>query len=102
LGPDALAEAIFSHCVGDVREAPLVQEILIYLGGFVRSEPQLFDGILRVRTHYIIVAMRDVISETRRCNEADAMEYMMQVTSITGLFTLAPSNGNSSHARDGT
>jgi hypothetical protein len=68
----------------------LVQEILIYLGGFVRAEPQLFDGtnalskrtyavgILRVRTHHIIVAMRDVIMEMRHCSESEAMENMMQ------------------------
>lgn len=72
---------IFNHCKVDVREAPLIQEILIYLGSFVRSEPKLLDGILRLRTHYIILAMREEISRMRGCDEETAVEFLMQVRS---------------------
>ena len=79
LGPDALAEIIYSHSTGDPRVAPLIQEILLYLGSFIRSEPHLFQGILRVRIYYIIIAMREEISRARGCDGLAAMEFLMQL-----------------------
>lgn len=80
MNPSALQEIIYKQCKSDVREPPLVQEVLTYLGSFVRSDPSLFDGISRVRTHFFIIAMREEISVTRSCDEEEAVEYLMQMS----------------------
>lgn len=87
--PKELSDIIFASCESDPREAPLVQEIITYLGSFVKSEPNLFTGIMRIRTHFFIIAMREEISRMNRCNEEDAIEYLMEVTySITFSLVL--------------
>ncbi|KAJ3135016.1 hypothetical protein HK100_003153 [Physocladia obscura] len=74
LSPEALsAEA-------DVREAPLVQEILTYLGSMIRSTASVFDGIQRIRTYLFIIAMREEISRLKGCDEEEAVEHMMQLS----------------------
>ena len=78
--PAALAEIIFSHCASDIREAPLIQEIITYLGSFIRGSPQMFEGIMRIRTHFFVIAMREEISQTKRCNEEEAVELLMQLS----------------------
>ena len=62
-----------------MREAPLVQEILTYLGSLIRSSPNMFDGIQRVRTSFFIIAMREEISRMKGCDEEEAVEHLMQV-----------------------
>jgi hypothetical protein len=62
-----------------VREPPLVMEVLTYLGSFIRSTPTVFEGIMRIRIHFFIIAMREEISRTRVCDEEEAVEYLMQV-----------------------
>lgn len=79
LSPSALQDIIYTHCASDVREAPLVQEIITYLGSFIRSSSNLFDGIMRVRTHFFIIAMREEISRMKGCDEEEAVEELMQV-----------------------
>ncbi|KAI9345534.1 glycosyl hydrolases family 15-domain-containing protein [Obelidium mucronatum] len=80
LSPEALSELIYRHCASDVREAPLVQEVLTYLGSIIRSTPAMFDGIQRVRTYFFIIAMREEISRLKGCDEEEAVEYMMQLS----------------------
>ncbi|KAI9144684.1 glycosyl hydrolases family 15-domain-containing protein [Paraphysoderma sedebokerense] len=80
LGPAALGEVIFKNSSGDVREGPLVQEILTCLGTFVRADPSLFDGILRLRTFYLIIALREEILRTKGCDEMEAIETLMQMS----------------------
>ncbi|TPX56330.1 hypothetical protein PhCBS80983_g04610 [Powellomyces hirtus] len=78
--PGALQDLIYTHCASDVREAPLVQEILTYLGSFIRGTPSFFEGIMRVRTHFFIIAMREEISRMKGCNEEEAVEQLMQLS----------------------
>ncbi|KAJ3186848.1 hypothetical protein HK101_009545 [Irineochytrium annulatum] len=78
LSPEALSEIIYRHCASDVREAPLVQEIITYLGSLVRSNASLFDGIQRVRTYFFVIAMREEISRMKGCDEEEAIELLMQ------------------------
>jgi phosphorylase kinase alpha/beta subunit len=72
--------------VSDVREAPLVQEVLTYLGSFIRSSESTFEGIMRVRTHFFIIAMREEISRMKGCDEEEAVEYLMQVNNNRRLI----------------
>ncbi|KAI9001604.1 glycosyl hydrolases family 15-domain-containing protein [Gaertneriomyces semiglobifer] len=80
MNPEALKELIYKHCASDIREAPLVQEVLTYLGSFIRGAPHLFEGIMRIRTHFFIIAMREEISRMKSCDEVDAIDYLMQLS----------------------
>ncbi|CAO3620778.1 unnamed protein product [Cunninghamella echinulata] len=96
VGPDTVSQMIQRHCSDDVREAPVVQEIIIYLGGFIRTNPWMFDGILRLRTHYIIIALREEIRRLNHCNEEEAIEHLMQLSpfelqSLLGTILSGPS-----------
>ncbi|KAI8814804.1 glycosyl hydrolases family 15-domain-containing protein [Cladochytrium replicatum] len=80
LAPAVLAEIVYKHCASDVREAPLVQEVITCLGSLIRSQPSIFDGIMRIRTHFLIIAMREEISLMRACDEEQAVEHLMQLS----------------------
>ena len=54
LGAQELKTKIFQAHLGDVSTSSLSQEILIYLAMFIRSEPYLFNGMLRLRVGLII------------------------------------------------
>ncbi|KAI8085667.1 glycosyl hydrolases family 15-domain-containing protein [Thamnidium elegans] len=80
VGPDTLNKMIAEQCLDDVREGPVVQEIIISLGNFIRTNPYMFDGILRLRTHFIIIALREEISRINEFNEEEAIEHLMQLS----------------------
>lgn len=80
IGPDVLSRMIYDGNFDDVREGPVVQEVLIYLGSFVRADPEMFEGIMRLRTHYLIIALREEISRLNSCDESDAVEHLMQLS----------------------
>ncbi|RUP49014.1 hypothetical protein BC936DRAFT_143481 [Jimgerdemannia flammicorona] len=80
VGPDVLSTMIWDHCADDVREGPVVQEIIIYLGSFIRSHPEMFEGILRLRTHFLILALREEISRLNGCDEEEAVDHLMQLS----------------------
>ncbi|KAI8393300.1 glycosyl hydrolases family 15-domain-containing protein [Radiomyces spectabilis] len=102
VGPEILKKILGDHCSDDVREGPLVQEIIIYLGGFIRSMPRMFDGILRLRTHFIIIALREEISRMNNCNEEEAIEILMQLSpfelqSLLGTILSGPNLCEANH-----
>jgi hypothetical protein len=80
LGPNVLSSMIYDGNFDDVREGPVVQEVLIYLGSFVRANPAMFEGIMRLRTHFLIIALREEISRLNSCDETDAVEHLMQLS----------------------
>ncbi|KAI8997843.1 glycosyl hydrolases family 15-domain-containing protein [Pilobolus umbonatus] len=80
IGPDALNRIILEQCLDDVREGPVVQEIIISLGNFIKTKPLMFDGILLLRTHYIIIALREEISRSNNFNEEEGIEHLMQLS----------------------
>ncbi|KAF9116148.1 hypothetical protein BGX27_004488 [Mortierella sp. AM989] len=80
LGPDVLSRMIYDGNFEDVREGPVVQEVLIYLGSFIRADPEMFEGIMRLRTHFLIIALREEISRLNSCDETDAVEHLMQLS----------------------
>lgn len=68
-----------------------MQEIITYLGGLIRTHPAMFTGILRLRTHYIIIALREEISRINYCDEEEAVEHLMQLSPFelkSLLFTI--------------
>lgn len=53
LPPDELRSIIFDICGKDNCNAVLTQELLVYLAMFIRTEPQLFKEMLRIRVGLI-------------------------------------------------
>ncbi|KAF9540563.1 hypothetical protein EC957_004001 [Mortierella hygrophila] len=101
LGPDVLSRMIYDGNFDDVREGPVVQEVMTYLGSFVRADPDMFEGIMRLRTHFLIIALREEISRLNSCDETDAVEHLMQLSpfelkSLLGTVLSGPTL--SSHA----
>jgi len=80
LGPEVLSRMIYDGNFDDVREGPVVQEVLIYLGSFIRADPGMFEGIMRLRTHHLIIALREEISRLNSCDETEAVEHLMQLS----------------------
>src|SRR4051794_4806334 len=52
-------------CKRDIRDIALTQELLIYIGSFMRARPSLFDGSLRLRVGFIIDAMMHELEQER-------------------------------------
>ncbi|KAK9727373.1 hypothetical protein K7432_001905 [Basidiobolus ranarum] len=101
LTPEALTDIIYSRSADDVREASLVQEILTYLGSFMRADPQLFEGIMRLRTHSIVIALREEISRMKGCDEEEAVEQLIELSpyelkSLLGTILSGPNLSSSS------
>lgn len=73
----------------------MVQEVLTYLGSFIRSSESTFEGIMRVRTHFFIIAMREEISRMKGCDEEEAVEYLMQVKKKSFIHIYIHNHSNS-------
>jgi len=81
LNPTDIEKIIFEQFIEettDIREAALVQELLIYMGSFIRAQPSLFDGILTIDIKDIIAAMKMEISLEKNVSEDDALDILME------------------------
>ncbi|XP_077982243.1 phosphorylase b kinase regulatory subunit beta-like isoform X2 [Glandiceps talaboti] len=59
LTPNELIQIIYNKCGPyDMRECVLQQELIIDLAKMMQSQPQLFDGMLKIRVGWIIHAMK--------------------------------------------
>ena len=68
LPPDELATIIHEACGDDHSTAMLTQEILVYLALFIRTEPKLFNEMLRLRVGLIIQVMASELARTLKCS----------------------------------
>jgi len=53
----------------------------------------MFEGIMRIRTHFFIIAMREEISRMKGCNEEEAVEHLMQVSNHKEIIFLNKRKG---------
>lgn len=63
-----LLKKICQVCGDDHSAVALTQEILVYLSMFVRSEPELFQEVLRLRIGLIQNVMVSELSRTMMCS----------------------------------
>ncbi|HLP90733.1 MAG TPA: glycoside hydrolase family 15 protein [Nostocaceae cyanobacterium] len=75
-----IAEKINHFCREDIRDRVLTQEILIYLGILVKSEPELFRGLLTLRVGYLILLITSEIARELRVTQDEAYDYLMQLS----------------------
>ncbi|XP_076446610.1 putative phosphorylase b kinase regulatory subunit alpha isoform X2 [Babylonia areolata] len=80
LPPEELANIIFEACGEDCSTASLTQELLIYLAMFVRTEPKLFNEMLRLRVGLIIQVMASEMARTLKCSGEEASDHLMNLS----------------------
>ncbi|KAJ1674447.1 hypothetical protein EV182_003256, partial [Spiromyces aspiralis] len=79
INPEELQHSMANAFRGsDPREGPLVQEIIRACADLARSDVGLFNGIMCLRTHDIIIAIREELMRLRGCDEVAAVEILMQ------------------------
>ncbi|GLV35729.1 uncharacterized protein CBL_01120 [Carabus blaptoides fortunei] len=64
----------------DDSTAMLSQELLVYLAMFIRTEPQLFNEMLRLRVGLIIQVMATELSRTLICDGEEASEHLLNLS----------------------
>ncbi|XP_059170529.1 probable phosphorylase b kinase regulatory subunit alpha isoform X3 [Physella acuta] len=80
LPPDELAAIIYDACGEDHSTASLTQELLVYLAMFIRTEPHLFDEMLRLRVGLIIQVMASELSRTLECSGDEASDHLLNLS----------------------
>lgn len=73
-----IMEKIRHFCGEDIRDRVLTQEILIYLGVLIKSEPDLFKGLLTLRVGYLILLVTSEVAAELRLTQDEAYEHLMQ------------------------
>lgn len=71
---------IDEFCGEDIRDRVLSQEILIYLGILIKSEPQLFDGLLTLRVGYLILLLTSELAAELGVTQDEAYEHLMRLS----------------------
>lgn len=80
LGEGELLAKMQRFCRDDVRDKVLTQEILVYLASLIRSEPELFEGILTLRVGYYILLLTSELAEEHQLSQDEAYERVMHLS----------------------
>jgi phosphorylase kinase alpha/beta subunit len=75
-----ITEKINNFCREDIRDRVLTQEILIYLGVLIKSEPELFRGFITLRVGYLILLITSDIAREFILTQDEAYEQLMQLS----------------------
>jgi phosphorylase kinase alpha/beta subunit len=75
-----ITEKINNFCREDIRDRVLTQEIIIYLGVLMRSEPQLFKGLLTLRVGYLILLITSELAQELGVTQDEAYEHLMELS----------------------
>ncbi|KAK9508861.1 hypothetical protein O3M35_006320 [Rhynocoris fuscipes] len=80
LPENELRQLIHQAYGDDESTAMLSQELLVYLAMFIRTEPQLFSEMLRLRVGLIIQVMAIELSRTLGCSGEEASEHLLNIS----------------------
>lgn len=80
LSHSEIVEKINNFCREDVRDRVLTQELLIYLSNLIKSEAELFKGLLTVRIGYLILLLTSEIARESIVTQDEAYERLMQLS----------------------
>ncbi|BAZ49382.1 phosphorylase kinase alphabeta [Nostoc sp. NIES-4103] len=75
-----IAEKINHFCREDIRDRVLTQEILIYLGVLIRSQSELFRGLLTLRVGFLILLITSELAQELHVTQDEAYEYLMELS----------------------
>ncbi len=76
-GFDELHHKIHAFSRDDIRDEVLTQEVLIYLSSLIKSEPELFEGMLTLRVGYFILLITNHLSNEQSVSQDEAYEQLM-------------------------
>ncbi|QNP30863.1 glycoside hydrolase family 15 protein [Cylindrospermopsis curvispora] len=74
-----IAEKINHFCREDIRDRVLTQEILIYLGVLIKTEPELFKGFLTLRVGYLILLITSELAQEQGVTQDESYDRLMQL-----------------------
>jgi phosphorylase kinase alpha/beta subunit len=75
--PDEIVEKIRRYAGEDLREIVLTQEILVFLGLLLKSEPELFSDLLTLRVGYFILLLTTELADELNVRQDEAHEVLM-------------------------
>jgi phosphorylase kinase alpha/beta subunit len=75
-----IIEKIDKFCREDIRDRVLTQEIIIYLGLLIKSQPTLVKGLLTLRVGYLIVLLTSELVMERGITQDEAYEKLMELS----------------------
>ena len=75
-----IMDKIREFCGEDMRDRVLTQELLIYLSILIKSEPQLFEGLLTLRINYLILLLVTDLARELNLSSDEAYEQLMQLS----------------------
>ncbi|HAA31526.1 MAG TPA: glycosyl hydrolase family 15 [Cyanobacteria bacterium UBA8553] len=75
-----ISAKIDEFCREDIRDRVLTQEILIYLGLLIKSEPDLFQGLLTLRVGYFILLLTSELAAELGVTQDEAYEQLMHLS----------------------
>nr|XP_055035878.1 phosphorylase b kinase regulatory subunit alpha, skeletal muscle isoform isoform X1 [Misgurnus anguillicaudatus]XP_055035879.1 phosphorylase b kinase regulatory subunit alpha, skeletal muscle isoform isoform X1 [Misgurnus anguillicaudatus] len=78
--PDKLARLIDVASEHNLTIAILTQEILVFLGMIIRTQPKLFSEMFRLRTGLILQVMVTELTHSLRCSGEEATESLMNMS----------------------
>nr|CAD7398298.1 unnamed protein product [Timema poppensis] len=79
--PEMELRTLIHQAYGDDEStAMLTQELLVYLAMFIRTEPMLFNEMLRLRVGLIIQVMATELSRTLVCSGEEASEHLLNLS----------------------
>ncbi|KAK6641154.1 hypothetical protein RUM44_012863 [Polyplax serrata] len=79
--PDIELRHLIHQAYGDDRSSSmLTQELIIYLAMFIRSDPQLFKEMLRIRVGLIIQVMATELCRSLGCSGDEASEHLLNLS----------------------
>nr|CAD7453579.1 unnamed protein product [Timema tahoe] len=79
--PEMELRTLIHQAYGDDEStAMLTQELLVYLAMFIRTEPMLFNEMLRLRVGLIIQVMATELSRTLICSGEEASEHLLNLS----------------------
>jgi len=80
LGAMELRDLISSAHQADISTSALTQEILTYLAMFIRRQPSLFQGMLRIRVGLIIQVMASELARTLAIGADEATDRLLNLS----------------------
>jgi phosphorylase kinase alpha/beta subunit len=75
-----IAEKIDKFCREDIRDRVLTQEIIIYLGLLIKSQPTVVKGLLTLRVGYLIILLTSELAIELGITQDTAYEKLMALS----------------------
>ena len=103
LGSSEILEKINTYCSGNIIEAMLNQEIILYIAMLLKSEPQLFDKIITIRSGHLLQLIIAKISRQKKLPQHESLESVIELAPhvlLNNLRDVLQSYQGMAHAMD--